>query len=274
MTPTDQVRDAAERAEGSDAVGHLARVGLAARTVVWFMLGVLVVQLALGRGGEQADQSGALKALAGTPFGGVLLTVLLAGFLIWAGYCLLAAAVGHREHDGDAKRWAHRAKSAAEGLLYLAASVSTARVLVGGRSDSEQQADSVTAAVMSVTGGRSVVGLAGVAVVCLGIALAVRALKRKHAEKLEHSRIPASMRRPVVAVGVVGLLGRAGVVTLVGGFLVNAAVQFDPEEAKGLDASLRAVADQPFGPGLLAFAALGILGYALWSLVETLWRDL
>lgn len=274
MTTTGQVRDAAERAEGSGAVERLARVGLAARTVVWFMLGLLVVQLALGRSSEQADQSGALKALADTPFGGVLLVVLLLGFLLWAGYCLLSAAVGHRDEGNDAKRWAHRGKSAVEGLVYLLAAVSTGRVLVSGRSDSEQQADSVTAAVMSVAGGRTLVGLAGAAAVCVAGVLAVQALQRKHSERLEHYRVPSSLRRPAVTVGVVGRVGRAAVVALVGAFLVSAAVQFDPQKAKGLDASLRAVAEQPFGRYLLGVAAVGILGYALWSLVETLWRDL
>lgn len=275
MTETaERVRDTAERAHGSDAVAGLARVGLAARTLVWAVLGLLVVRLALGQGGESADQSGALQAVADTPLGGALLVLLVVGFLVWALYRLLCAAVGHRDVSDASKRWAHRAKAAAEGVLYLLATFTAVRVLVGGRADSEEQADSVTAAVMGVTGGRTLVGLAGVSLVAVAAVLAWRALRRKHSERLEHVRVPNALRGPAVTVGVVGLVGRSAVAALVGVFLVQAAVRFDPEQAKGLDASLRTLAEQPFGPGLLGVAAVGVLGYALWSLVETLWRDL
>ena len=275
-TTTDKVRDTAERAHRSDGVERLARVGLAARTLVWFVLGGLVLRLALGQGGadQSADQSGALKSIAGTPLGGALMVALTLGFLVWALYRLLCDAVGHRDVSDTKKRWAHRGKAAVEGLIYLVATASAVRVLTGGRSDSEEQTNSVTAAVMGVTGGRTLVGLAGVGLVAVAAALAWRALHREHASKLEHFRVPRSLRRPAVTVGVVGLVGRSAVVALIGAFLVNAAVRFDPEQAKGLDASLRAVAEQPFGQALLALAAVGILGYALWSLIETLWRDL
>lgn len=268
-----EVRSTAERAERSPAVEGLARVGLAARTLVWFVLGGLVLQLVLGGGRGQADQSGAFEAVAGTAWGGLLLAVLALGLLVWALYRLLCAAVGSRDEQG-ARRWGARAKAGGEALLYLVATFSAVRVLVGGRSDSEEEADSLTAAVMGVTGGRTLVGLAGVTTVVVGALLAWRALQRKHADRLEHYRVPSRLRRPAVAVGVVGLVGRAAVVALIGVFLVSAAVRFDPEEAKGLDGALRTLAEQQYGPVLLALTALGILGYALWSLVETLWRDL
>lgn len=272
---TDKVRDTAERAHGSDGVERLARVGLAARTLVWFVLGGLVVRLALGQsGGTSADQSGALKSIAATPLGSALLVALTLGFLVWALYRLLSAAVGHRDVDDDKKRWMLRGKAAAEGLLYLIATATAVRVLVSGRSDSEEQADSVTAAVMGVTGGRTLVGLAGLGVIAVAALLAWRAVRREHSGKLEHFRVPDALRRPAVTVGVVGLIGRSAVAALIGVFLVSAAVQFDPDEAKGLDASLRTVAEQPFGTTLLWIAAVGILAYALWSLIETLWRDL
>lgn len=276
MPPSvDDVGSTARRAERSPWTERLARVGLAARTLVWFVLAGLVVQLALGLGTTQsADQSGALKSIAGTAWGTVLLVALVLGFLLWAGYQLLAAAVGHRGDTDDKQRLGHRLKSLAEGLLYLLAALSAYRVLTGAGADSEQQTTSLTARVMGVTGGRTLVGLLGVAAVALAGVLAWRAVQRKHAKKLDGSRVPAQLRRPAVTVGVVGLLGRSAVVGLVGVFLVQAALAFDAAQAKGLDASLRTVAEQPFGQLLLGLAAVGILAYAVWSLVETLWRDL
>ena len=70
-------------------------------------------------------------------------------------------------------------------------------------------------------------------------------------------------------------LGRRGVTLgLVGVFLVKAAVQFDPKQAKGLDAALQAVAEQPYGRILLGLTVIGVLAYALWSFFEAAFRKI
>lgn len=44
---------------------------------------------------------------------------------------------------------------------------------------------------------------------------------------------------------------------IAGAFLIDAAVSFDPQEAQGLDGSLRKTAATPLGPWLLFAIALG-----------------
>jgi hypothetical protein len=61
--------------------------------------------------------------------------------------------------------------------------------------------------------------------------------------------------------GAVGSWARALVLVLVGVFVIAAAVTFDPDKARGLDASLRTVAEQPYGPWLLGAVALGLVCY-------------
>lgn len=56
-----------------------ARAGIAANGVVHLLIGWLAVRIALGSGG-QADQNGALGAIAAEPAGRVLLWVLVVGF--------------------------------------------------------------------------------------------------------------------------------------------------------------------------------------------------
>ena len=45
---------------------------------------------------------------------------------------------------------------------------------------------------------------------------------------------------------------------------VVAAITFDPKKAGGLDAALRTVRDQPFGPYLLTLMALGLAAFGLY----------
>ena len=263
-------QQAAEQAEDSPAVAFLARLGLASRGVVWLVIGLLAVSVALGNQ-QKTDRNGALRAIAEKPFGEALLVVLIVGFLGYAAWRGLSAAVGHRDQSEPKKRWRKRAVSASRAVLYTGFAVSTAGFLLsGGGGDNTQP---LTARVMSHTGGRTLVLIVGIAVVVGGLATAVRGARRKQEERLEGYRIPDRLRTPVSVVGVVGLVGRGLVFALLGSFLVKAAAQFDPNQAKGLDAALKTVAEQAYGRGLLLVAALALVAFALWSFAEAAYRE-
>lgn len=272
MTAGTQVRGAAEQAEGSALVDKGARLGLAARTLVWTTIALLALAVAAGNSAKP-DQSGALATLGNNPLGTVLLVATAVGFAAYGLYRVLTATVGHRDQPPGRARWLRRAQSAAEAVLYLAAAVTTARFVLGRGADSEKQTDATTARLMALPGGRWLVGLVGIVVVVVGAVMAYRAVRERHAADLDPARASRRLRRAAVAVGVVGLAGRGVVIALVGGFLVDAAARFDPQQAKGLDATLQTVAQQPFGRGLLLLAALALLAFGVWSLAETLWRD-
>ncbi|MCU1691715.1 MAG: hypothetical protein JWM64_806 [Frankiales bacterium] len=258
-TAQSSAENTAEDVQDSDAVDGLARVGLASRGLVWLVVGLLALSVLLG-GDERADQQGALRAIADKPFGEVLLVVLVVGYLGFALWQALNAAVG----DCPGKK---RLGSAGKALLHLALAAGVVRFLVSGQQEGDP-APSLTARLMEHTGGRWLVGLAGL--VALGVAgwLARRAVKGKHAKKIEAWKVPDGRARAVVRLGTAGFLGRALVLAVVGGFLLVAAVQEDPKEAKGLDAALHTLAGQPYGRVLLAVAVAGMLAYALWGFVE------
>ena len=265
----DSAEQTAQAVHNSRAVEVLARLGLASRGLVWLVLALLA--LSIVRGDQaQADQGGALKELSQTPLGKPLLAVLAVGFAGYGVWCALNAAVGHRDEDGGT-RTRHRLKSGFKGLVYLALCVSTVQFLLRGRGD--ETATSRTAEVMSRPGGRTAIGLVGLVVVGIGIYMLVKGIRRKHAECLEHYRVPRALRRPAVVVGAVGHVGRGVVLGLVGAFLLRSAVLFEPQQKQGLDATLRAVAAQPYGRVLLAVTALGMLAYALWSFFEAAYRE-
>jgi hypothetical protein len=58
----------------------------------------------------------------------------------------------------------------------------------------------------------------------------------------------------------------------VGWFLVQAAIDHDPNETGGLDNALKRVADSEYGPGLLRLLAVGLLTFGVYRVVDAVLR--
>jgi hypothetical protein len=72
--------------------------------------------------------------------------------------------------------------------------------------------------------------------------------------------------------GRIGLSAMALVTTIIGLFLIVAAVRHNPGEAKGLGGALAELAHAPYGPYLLAVVALGLLAFGIFSLLQARYR--
>ena len=62
------------------------------------------------------------------------------------------------------------------------------------------------------------------------------------------------------------------VFALIGYFLVRAAIDYDPDEAVGLDGALASLRDASYGPILLGVVAAGLIGFAAYSLADARYR--
>jgi hypothetical protein len=271
-----QASDAAEAASRNPWVDRLARLGFVGRGVIYLIVGVLAVQIVTGDNQQAADKNGALQEVAEKPFGNGLLVILaiaLAGYALWR---FSEAIWGKRSEDDSKKRTAKRLGSAAKGVAYAAFCATTVSFVAGrGSSDGNQQEKSWTAKVMEWPGGRGIVAAVGLAIVIGGLALMVVGLTRRFEKKLELGRLSHGARKAAVAVGTFGVSARGAVFALAGLLLVRAAKDYNPEEAQGIDGTLRTIADRPYGQVLLVLAALGLLAFGVYSAaVEARYRKL
>lgn len=264
--------------QGGGWYAWLARTGLVAKGVSYGLVGVLAIQLAAGEGGDATSREGALSTLAKGTAGRVVLALLAAGFASYAAWRVVQAAV--EREDGDdagstAKEWGKRIGYLARAAIYAALTYSAIRILVGaggGSSDQGGQEQQATAEVLGWPGGTWLVGIVGVAVVGYAGWNAYRGLTRKFEEKWESGRSRTAKRWGGIA-GVVGHLARAVVFALIGVFLVRAAIQYDPNEAIGLDGALQKLARASYGPYLLGLTAAGLVAYGIFCLVDARYRD-
>ena len=264
---------AARQAADSKWIERAARVGLAARGLVYVLIGILALQIAFVDRAERADQKGAFQTLAQNGFGRLVLWLVILGFLGYGLWQATEAAWGHRRELDDRKRTANRAESAVKAVIYLVLAVVAFRVVTGS-SQGGQGSEQVTAKLLQLPGGQVLVGLAGLVIVAAAVLLAWRGLRTKFEEHLDLSELGPRARSAVINLGKVGYLARGIVFTLVGILVVAAAVTFDPDKARGMDAALRQVVARPYGPWLLGLMALGLMCFGAYSFAESRYRRL
>jgi hypothetical protein len=257
---------------GRHGIDWLARLGLVARGLVYLLVGWLALQIAFGDSGTQADRQGALHQIAGQPGGTVLLVAVAVGFAGYAIWRATEAIWGHRDADGG-ERALKRLASAGRALLYGGFTVSTVKVIVGASSEgSDATSRKAASGLLGEPFGRELVIAGGVGFVIAGIVLAVRGLMRTFEDNLKTAQMSESMRHAVQAVGIAGQTARGVIFAIVGWFLIDAAVSYDPHKARGLDGSLRTLAQAGWGKAALVAVALGLAAFGLYSLAEARYR--
>jgi hypothetical protein len=256
---------------GSGWYAWVARAGLLAKGVSFGIVGALAVKLAAGHGGQATSREGALHALARETFGEVVLILLAIGFAAYALWRLVEAIAA----GGDEKKWAKRAGSLGRAAIYAALAYSAVKILAGdgGGGSQNQRAHETAATLLSWPAGTWLVGIAGAIVIGVGLWNAYRGLSRKFEDKWRTGEMGGAARTWGGRAGVVGHLARGVVFTLIGAFVIRAAVQYDPKEAIGLDGALQKLAAAAYGPYLLGLTAAGLIAYGLYCLVDARYRD-
>jgi sulfite exporter TauE/SafE len=125
---------------------------------------------------------------------------------------------------------------------------------------------------MHHTGGRFAVGIVGLIIVIVGLALVVEGARHKFMKHLRTGEMSAQTRKMVKRLGTVGTIARGLVFALAGVLVIDAAITFNASKAGGLDTSLHTLRNAPFGEFLLILAALGLIAFGLYGLAEARWR--
>ena len=268
----DAARSAARRVEASPLVRALARGGYAASGAVHVLIGLLVLTLAFGVSGE-ADQSGALRAIAGAPLGLAVLWII--AVLLWALalYHLIEAFVlrggGATEKTAALKTalttalttWGRRISEAGQAVVFAALGAVAASVALGARTEGNRSAEDASRGVLALPGGDIVLGLVGLGVAAGGVAFVVMGVMRSFEKKMS---IPKDGVGPfVTTLGVVGYIAKGVALAIVGVLLVVAAVTSDASQAGGLDDAFDTLRGLFLGPLLVALVGVGFIAYGL-----------
>jgi hypothetical protein len=251
---------------------RLARLGYATEGAVYSLIGLLAAGAAFGTGGRATGQHGALEVVAGSPFGGILLSLIAVGFL---GYALWRSVqtIADPDREGtDVKALGKRVGYGASALIYAGLAFSAVGLVFGSASQEGGTPDDWTALLLSWPLGQVLVVGVGIAVIGVGLRELNQAYKARFLEYLKLDEMGGRVRKWTERWGRLGVAARGIVFGVVGTFLIRAALEYDPQEARGLGGALQTLAQQPLGPWLLGAAALGLVAYGLFMLSVARYR--
>lgn len=265
----DHAEETARRA--SPWVERIARVGYAAKGVIYATIGVLAMREALGTGGATTGPIGAMRSMGPNPLDSVLLVVLSVGLL---GYALWKLVQGLADPDdkgfdahGVLRRIGYVGSGAIHGILAFAAAQS-----IFGAEDTSEDALALAAMAYQPPLGQILVGLVGIIVIGVGLYQLYAAYGANFRDELRLNRMSNAEVRWVTFAGCVGTAARAFAIGVAGAFVVLAAYESDPSEVRGLGEALETIQHQPSGSYMLGAVAAGLLVYGAFMLLVARYR--
>jgi len=269
--PVRGAQDNGEKVAQSRGFEWLARAGFVARGLIYGIIGILAIKLATGSGGASASQQGALKTIAHQPFGKVLLILVaigLAGYALWR---LLHALLGHGPEKSDSGF--DRVAALGSGISYGILCAIAVEILLGsGSGGSSGNTSKATSGVFGWPGGTWLVGIAGVVLIGVALYQGYRGISKDFLKDSKTEQMSPMVRKWVEWIGSFGHLARMVVFGLVGVFLVKAAIDYNPNNAVGLDGALAKLAHASYGPVLLGIVAAGLIAFGVYSLSDARYR--
>jgi len=244
---------------------RLARLGYATEGAVYALIGLLAAGAAFGTGGRATGQHGAFEVVAESPFGSVLLGLIAVGFLGYALWRSVQAIADPDKEGADVKALGKRVGYGVSAFVYAGLAFSAVGLILGTASDGRSP-DDWTALLLSWPLGQLLVVSIGAAVVGVGLHELYQAYKAGFLEYLNLGEMGEKARKWIVRWGRLGIAARGIVFGVVGTFLIRAALEYDPQQARGLGGALQTLAQQPFGPWLLGAVAFGLIAYGLFML--------
>lgn len=269
------VEKAEEFANDHPGLVKFARVGWIAKGVVYALTGVLALMIGLHEargtsdsGEAEASQTGAIARIAETSFGATMLIVVATGLVVYSLWRLVSVLL---PAENGLEAWLARAGYALSAIAYLSlawTAVSFARHQGSAAEGEDSKVESFTTDLMSMSYGRALVFAIGVVLLVVAGVFLWKAVGATFERQLLPGGVGPVSHRMLVLLGRVGWAGRAGMMALIGFFLARAAVRFDPNDAQGLDGSLRKAAGSGVGTVLVLAVAVGLLVYGVFCVLS------
>jgi hypothetical protein len=261
-----QAADAVEEASNHPALDVLARAGFAVMALLHVIIGAIAIAVAFGQPGE-AEPTGAIEQLAANSWGPAVMWACVAACLGLALWQASEATLRARRLPRK-ERLAKLVSSGFLAIAYGSVGLSFAGFAVGLRGDSSESTRDFSASLMGTPWGLWALVALGLTIIGIGVYFVFKGIRRGFKEELFH--FDGTRRgRLIDSLGISGHIAKGAALCLTGLLFVIAAAKHNANESTGLDGSLKALRDHPFGPYLLVAIGAGFIAYGIFALIRS-----
>jgi hypothetical protein len=248
-----------------DWIERFARFGFATKGIAYLVIGALAAWAAVWGGVQASGQSEVFEQIGRQPFGWLLLGIAAVGFGCYSGWRLLQAIFGPDRKGEERHGPMVRLGYATSGVVHLGLTYTLVTIILRIRSMAgDEPAREWTRWSLGLPLGSWLVGAAGLVVVGIGLNQFRRAYQWKFMRDYDRRDLPRMARRPLLRIGQLGFAARGVTFCIIGGFLVVAALEFDPSEVKDVGGALQVLAAQPYGQLMLAIVSAGFMAFGVY----------
>jgi hypothetical protein len=258
--------------EASPSIVWLARLGFVAKALVYFIVGGVAARVAFGMGGRTTDTRGALGTILAQPFGRLLLGAVAVGLFGYAAWLLLSAVLDAEGRGSGLAGMLARIGAAVRGLTHAALGAQTIFIILGSRTRGGNATREWTAWLLAAPLGAWMVAIAGAAVMGYGGYQFYCVVAGNLAKGLDLAALGAPAARWAVRFGRFGMAARGLLFSVIGFFLIRAALMYDARQAKGVAQALRTLTARANPSWLLGVVAIGLVSYGIYELYEARYR--
>ncbi len=259
----ETVKDVARNAESNRTFQVLARAGVAVVGLLHLLIGVIAITVATSSasspGAEEVDGSGALRRIAMTPGGVVILWVVIVGMLalgVWQIVQLFLVPGRSRR-----RRWGTRVIEFGKGAVYFFIAGLAFTFARGETVSTARLTRNFSADLLDRPGGPILMVVIGLVTLIVGVSFMYRGASTNFVEDI---RVPnGRIGTATVALGVLGFVAKGIALAVVGVLFVIAAFTADAGIASGLDGALTALLELPSGAVIPVIVGVGLIAYGV-----------
>jgi len=268
------VKNEASKVASTTAVNILVRIGDGARSYLFIIMGLLALQIALGKISGTADYQGAIAATADKPLGKFLLIVLLIGLVIYVLWAL-AAAIFDLLHVGlGLKGLFKRAVLFINAVIYGLLIPMLIVYISGGSTQTGSQNFSIgklASTIFLLPFGKWLVAAIGVALFIGGMITLFSGFRSNFDKEASSYTLSPGQVTWIKHVGRFGTVAYGAIIAVIGVLFFTAFTHADPYKATGIDGALLSLINLPYGRWLLGLVALGLISYGIYLGMKALW---
>lgn len=250
-------------------ISALPGAGHLSAAVLYITMGLLAGLVALGFRGEPPDARAAVRALWEQPLGPALLAVVSLGALCLVIWRLLQA---FWDLEGQGRSFiglCKRTRYLVSAIFYAGVPICAARIIFHAPTPSgEQLAEQAASAVIHFPFGWSIVLGTGMGFIVAGVYYLYRMCRGNFEGIFYCEKMSGKQRKLYFAMGRLGCAARGIIFLVIGYYLMLAGWNVDPRQVEGQAGALQIIAQQPLGPMMLGFVAVGLIGLGAFSFAE------